>query len=134
MHTRIIRKNPLSWVISLIIFLLVISTPHAKELRSRGFAGFQYRDVLDADVDSLNLSHSSGLYVRRVFPNTPAYRAGLNAGDVVLQYDDQKVVNGVHLASIMKDYYAGDEINLLYLRLFSPKLIRIPSFNLVALR
>lgn len=96
--------------------ILAVSDSYTKELPPRGFAGFQYRDITKADQDSLNLTDTNGLYVLRVFPNTPAQNAGLLVGDIVKKYDQTSIINGAHLISTMKNYYAGDNIKITFLR------------------
>lgn len=104
----------MKYIFFLLIFLTV--TSKASDLRSRGYAGFQYRDLTNSEIDTLGFEEQYGLYVKRVFPNTPAQQAGLQVGDIVLKYNQTKIVNGNHLSSIMTDYYADDKISITYRR------------------
>ena len=87
-----------------------------KLLRPRGFAGFGYRPITQADVDSLGLSDNRGVIVNRVLPNTPADRAGFQVGDVLRKYDDRVILDNLQFVNIYQSYYAGDEIKVTFMR------------------
>lgn len=93
-----------------------IGVASQKQLRHRGFAGFSYRAVTKADMNSLNLPDMNGVIVTRVFPNTPAARAGLQVGDIIEKYDDNLILDNSQFISVTRLYYAGDRINVSLLR------------------
>jgi Do/DeqQ family serine protease len=83
---------------------------------TRGFLG-----ILPADIDSeiakiYNLSDESGALVRKVTKNSPAARAGLQVGDVILSVSGQKVETASKLPVIVSSYKPGSEIALEVLR------------------
>lgn len=86
------------------------------ELKRRGFAGFGYRAVTEADVDSLNLPDMNGVLVFRVIENTPAERAGLQIGDVIRKYDDHVIRDDSQLLDVVRLYYADDTITVSLIR------------------
>ena len=53
------------------------------DLVSRGYAGFAYRNISDADRDSLALGDARGVVVSLVVAGSAADRAALRTGDVI---------------------------------------------------
>ena len=96
-----------------------------KQLRHRGFAGFSYRAVTKADMDSLKLSDMNGIVVRQVFPDTPAARAGLQVGDIIKKYDENVIMDESQFISVTRSYYAGDRANVSLLRDGKPALVNL---------
>ncbi|MCR9209371.1 MAG: PDZ domain-containing protein [bacterium] len=68
----------------------------ANELKNRGFVqrghfGFDTQS-LSADMATLlGLPADTGLYVKRVYPGSPASDAGLRVGDIVVSFDDNHI-------------------------------------------
>lgn len=58
---------------------------------SRGYLGVGIQDIDKDLAESLKLPNTDGVLVGQVFPETPAARAGLKRGDVILALDGQKV-------------------------------------------
>lgn len=86
------------------------------ELRSRGFAGFGHRSVTDEDASTLGLSGARGVVVTLVVPGSPAERAGLMEGDAVLAMGGDPIVDASTIPTVIRRYYAGDEVVLTVVR------------------
>jgi membrane-associated protease RseP (regulator of RpoE activity) len=86
------------------------------DLKSRGFAGFAYRDITGADVDSLRLGDTRGIVISQVVPGSPAERAGLKANDVIARYDEHLILDTSRLVSVIRLYFAGDTISVSLVR------------------
>ncbi|NQV57091.1 MAG: Do family serine endopeptidase [Rhodospirillales bacterium] len=57
----------------------------------RGWLGVQIQGVTPEIADGLGLKKPSGALIAKVSPASPAMRAGLNRGDVILKVDDHEV-------------------------------------------
>lgn len=73
-----------------------------------------------------------GLYIKRILLDSPAQRAGLQAGDIVLKANGQSVSNVQELRGAMRALTVGQELKLEYLRDDVPKsaalkLVALPS-------
>jgi alpha-beta hydrolase superfamily lysophospholipase len=102
-----------------VFVFLITSIPAVwsqKELPSRGFAGFGYRAITRADVDSMNLFDTNGVCINLVLPDSPAERAGFRAGDILKKYDDHVIPDNLQFVDIYQKYYAGDKITVTFLR------------------
>ena len=64
----------------------------------------------------LDLSAEDGVVVVEVESNSPADKAGLNAGDVIISIDDKKVENMNHLKKSLYNYKKGDRAQLTIIR------------------
>ncbi len=57
----------------------------------RGWLGVQIQTVSDEIAEGLGLEEAYGALVSEVVPDSPADRAGLQTGDVIISYDKQRV-------------------------------------------
>jgi len=68
----------------------------------RGYLGVQIKDINNAEVAAkLGLKDTHGALVTQVFENTPASKAGLKDGDVVVSVNNRKVQDGRDLQSLV---------------------------------
>ncbi len=83
---------------------------------SRGFLGILIQDV-DRDLaDSFGMSQPYGALVARVLPDSPAEDAGLKAGDVILKFDNQRLLNSSQLPPLVGASRVQGTASLLVLR------------------
>ena len=62
-----------------------------------GYLGIGYRDVTAESAKDLHLPEEAGAEVRSIAPDSPAVAAGIRVGDVVVQYNAQRVEGWVQL-------------------------------------
>lgn len=74
--------------------------------------GVTVQEVNQALADSFRLDRPRGALVAQVEAGSPAERAGLKAGDVVLGVDDERVVSSGDLPALLAQHGAGDEVRL----------------------
>jgi len=74
------------------------------------FFGVSTAAVDEAQAAQLKLPGSTGLLVLYVQPNSPADVAGLKADDVLLKFDDQLLINGPQLSTLVRIAKSGQEI------------------------
>ena len=63
----------------------------------RGFLGVSLQTVTPELADAFQLSEATGALVGGVQPNTPAAKAGMQAGDVIIDYNGKAVTDSAHL-------------------------------------
>ena len=59
---------------------------------SRGWLGVSVQEVTKDLADSFKLGNPRGALIGNVLKNSPAERAGLKNGDVILSFNKQKII------------------------------------------
>ncbi len=98
--------------------------PQPRESRRRIYlrpAGGSYLGVGVCDIDAeraktLNLKEESGVEIKSIDHDSPAERAGLKVGDVVLEYNGEKVQGNEQFARLVRETPAGRPVSLTVLR------------------
>ena len=77
-----------------------------------GYLGISMNDVTPENASFFHLPDTNGAIVAQVSSDSPASRAGLKSGDVIVQLDGQKVVNGSALQVAVSGIAPGNTIAL----------------------
>jgi 2-alkenal reductase len=80
------------------------------------FLGIQYQPLNPKLVGETGLSVSQGAMLREIVAGTPAARAGLQAGDIVIAINGQSIDDRHPLVSLLLEHTAGETITLEFLR------------------
>lgn len=83
---------------------------HGKVIR--GYLGLLPQDVSASLAKQFGLSQANGALVASVEPNTPASRAGLKQGDIVLKVNGQTVDSANDLRLLISQSQPGASVNL----------------------
>jgi S1-C subfamily serine protease len=76
------------------------------------FLGVSTQDVSQARADGHNLAVDAGAYVQSVNSGTPAERAGIKKGDVVVEVDGKAVTSAASLGEIIRTHRPGDKVKI----------------------
>ena len=76
----------------------------------RGLIGVQIQPVDDAVAESIGRNNKFGALVERVVPGKPADKAGIIAGDLILEFNDQKIIEMRNLPRIVADTEIGKSV------------------------
>jgi len=82
----------------------------------RGRVGVQVQDVTSDIASAIGLDHPKGALIAKVEPNSPAARAGLRQGDVVMAVDGAPVRNSSDLRNRIGLVRVGEAVDLTYRR------------------
>ncbi len=82
----------------------------------RGWLGVSLQPLTEPLAKAMGLSKPDGVLVNAVQPDSPAAKAGLRQGDVVVGLNGRPVRNGRDLATQVAGIKAGDEAKLTYWR------------------
>src|SRR6266571_8089987 len=85
--------------ISLILGMILLAVPALAQ--ESGWIGISIEDQRDA-----------GAMIRSVEPNSPAAKAGLKEGDVILQYNKQDVIGVQQLTRLVRETPVGRTVEL----------------------
>lgn len=83
---------------------------HGKVIR--GWLGASVQEVTPQIAAEFRLQSSTGALIVEVYPRSPAARAGLRRGDIILQYGDEQVERAVELRNLVTAMPAGTEAKL----------------------
>jgi serine protease Do len=92
---------------------------------ARGYLGVLPQDIDDALVKALGLESRRGALVAEVSPDTPAERAGMQRGDVVVELDGKAVANANELRNLVATVDPGREVAMKVLREGKPRTLRV---------
>jgi serine protease Do len=92
---------------------------------SRGWLGIQPRDLNWDDVEAEGLQSADGVMINQVIDDTPAERAGLRAGDVILALDGVSVKDAQHFMQLIWQARAGARVQLDILRRGSHRMVSV---------
>jgi serine protease Do len=83
---------------------------------TRGYLGLRPQDVTPLLAKEFNLKNDRGALVAEVEPNSPAEKAGLKSGDVILDFNGHKVADARHLRLEVAEAPPGDRVPVEVLR------------------
>lgn len=82
----------------------------------RGFLGVSMQDISPSLAEAFGLKGQNGAIINEVLPDSPAYKAGLLAGDIVISTDGKPVKNGADLRNRVGLLPVGAKIKFRILR------------------
>lgn len=82
----------------------------------RGHVGLWLQDITDDLAKALNLKTKEGVLVADVVEDGPADQAGIMRGDVIIEYDGEKVTDGAHLKNMAAGTKPGTSVKMILLR------------------
>lgn len=91
---------------------------------TRGYLGVYLQDISDDLKDALDLPSLEGVLISEVAPNTPAEKAGIRSGDVVVEYDGKKVKNRQSFKIKVAATSVGETVELKIIRDGKEKTVR----------
>lgn len=82
----------------------------------RGWLGVRIQSVTEEIAESLGLDRAQGALVASVTPTGPAEQAGLEAGDIILEFDGKEVNEMRTLPRIVAETKIGSAVKVVYWR------------------
>ncbi len=83
---------------------------------TRGYLGVMIQDINPALAKEFKLKNNSGALIGDVTPKSPAEKAGLKSGDVILEFDGKKVTDSRHLKLEVARTKPGETVPIKVLR------------------
>ena len=91
----------LSFAIPIEMAMNVADQLRSKGRVSRGWLGVQIQDITRELADAFDMKQPSGALVARVYANSPAEKAGVEAGDVILEYNGKRLYDSSMLPPLV---------------------------------
>jgi serine protease Do len=82
----------------------------------RGWLGVRIQEVTDEIAESLGMSETQGALVAGITEGGPAEDAGLTAGDVIVEFNGQRVPSMRDLPRMVADTPVAEEVDVIVLR------------------
>ncbi|GBE10740.1 putative periplasmic serine endoprotease DegP-like precursor [bacterium BMS3Bbin12] len=129
----------LSFSIPIKVAMSVVHQIKTKGYVSRGWLGVMIQPVTDQLAKSFGLKRPIGALVTQVIANSPAKRAGLKPGDIILQYNGRDVVDAAHLPPMVGNTPLEKEVPVKILRnrrevVLRVKIAQLPKNEQLATR
>lgn len=83
---------------------------------SGAFLGIRMDDVTEANMADYKLDSVTGVIVREVVADSPAEKAGVQADDVLIEFDGIKVRSSMQLSRLVRETPAGRKVDLVISR------------------
>jgi len=83
---------------------------------TRGYLGVMPEDITPGLAESFNLSSQNGALVGDVLPGTPAEKAGIKSGDVIVEFDGQPISGQNDLLLAVANYSPGQQVQVKFIR------------------
>ncbi len=106
----------LSFAIPIEMAMSVVDQLRSQGRVSRGWLGVLIQDVTRDLADSFGLKHPRGALVAKVIPESPAEKAGIQTGDVILKYNDTSLHDSSMLPPLVGVSRVGHDAHLIILR------------------
>jgi len=78
----------------------------------RGYLGVYPQEITEDIKEAMNLSSTDGVLIGEVVDNTPASKAGLKAGDVIVKFNGNKVTSVAQFREMVAEASPGKEASL----------------------
>ncbi len=91
----------LSFAIPIEMAMSVVEQLRTKGRVTRGWLGVLIQDVTRELADSFGMRHPKGALVAKVLPDSPASRAGIQPGDIILKYNGTSITNSTMLPPLV---------------------------------
>jgi len=100
----------LSFAIPMDVVMNVVKQIKSQGYVSRGWLGVVIQDVTHELAESFGLKKPQGALISKVMPDSPAAKAGFEAGDVILKFDGKKIPESSDLPPIVGRSVIGKSV------------------------
>lgn len=105
---------PISTAAPIIEELMTQRTRPAKKDNSGAYLGVSGMEATEKMLERYDLS--DGIYITQVFDDTPAEKAGIRKGDILISIDGEEVADMDELADVLSCYEEGDRVTIQMLK------------------
>lgn len=106
----------LSFSIPINVAMSIADQLKEKGFATRGWLGVSIQNVDQALAESFGLDKPEGALVAQVGPNSPAEKAGLDSGDIILRFNGKKVTYSSALPPLVGAVRPGSTVDVVILR------------------
>jgi membrane-associated protease RseP (regulator of RpoE activity) len=92
---------------------------------SRGFLGVEVHPMSDDLREYFRAPRNAGLLVNRVVEDSPAEKAGMKAGDVIVSVDGEEIERIGDISRALRDHEPGDTVDVKVVREGSERTLKV---------
>jgi serine protease Do len=97
---------------------------------SRGWLGVLIQDVTRELAESFDMDHPHGALIAKVLPDGPAEKGGIEVGDIIVKFNEEKVSFSSDLPPLVGSTPVGNTVSVDIIRRSKPKKIKIEILEL----
>lgn len=97
----------------------------------RGWLGVRIQHVTDDIAEGLGLDKAKGALVAEVMDNSPAEKAGIKVGDLILEFDGKEISVMKKLPRVVAETLVGKKVDVFVMRDGAKKIIEVVVEKLV---
>ncbi len=91
----------------------------------RGQLGVEVQDIDQAMARDFGIKPNEGAIINQVLAGSPAEKAGIEAGDIIIKMNTKNVYSAVDVKNIIGDLRVGTEVHMTLLRAGRPRNITV---------
>lgn len=99
-----------------VLSAVLVGSLQAATAEARAWLGVYTQEVTDELRDGLDLRGAEGVLVARVVPDSPADRAGLRKGDVIVSFAARNVTSPARLSELVGDSREDESVSIIVVR------------------
>ena len=124
----------LSFAIPVEVAMNVVDQIKKSGTVSRGWLGVYIQEITHEIAESFKLDKPVGALVSQIIPQSPAEKAGLRPGDIILSFNDSSILDSSDLPPLVGQVPVGNEAEMKILRngrnkTIQVKIEQLPSDN-----
>ena len=96
--------------------LPIIQELIANEVIERAWLGVGLYSVTPAVAEQYDLEVDSGVILTQVVADSPAHKAGLQPGDIIVEFDGVEIADVQGLVDAIEAHQSGDKVEIIYWR------------------
>ena len=108
-----------------IALLASVAVAQAGDDNEKGYLGVMLQDVTPSMAKALQMGDKSGVMINEVIDDSPAEKAGLEDGDVILEFNGKTISDNGDLTKAVRGTSPGEEVKVVVLRNGKNKTIEI---------
>ncbi|MFN3349623.1 Do family serine endopeptidase [Pseudorhodoplanes sp.] len=110
----------------------VVTQLREKGSVTRGWIGVQIQPITQDIADGMGLKSTDGALVAEPAPNSPAVKAGIKSGDVIVAVNGERIANARELSRRIGQMAPGNDVRLTILQRGSEKTVNVKLGELPA--
>jgi hypothetical protein len=99
---------------------------HGEMPGKRTWLGISTHPLDPALGEHLEIPEGFGIQVVEVMPDSPADQAGLRGNDILLRFEDQRLISPEHLSVLVRTKKSGEKVALTLIRKGAEETVQVP--------